>query len=140
MLFFCLCLGSRREGLGPLKQGPDTLSLIKSHILQSFSELRINRKTFNGLNDLTRNEILWDTYSPSYNLAPPISRVLIGQHLMFFSLTSPMCCNSPRKCSPVKYKNRQKAGFPIATQTTSMRRNNVSLKHQVWRILKLQVI
>ena len=26
------------------------------------------------------------TYSPSYNLTPPISRVLIGQHLIFYSL------------------------------------------------------
>ena len=53
-------------------------------------------------------------YSPSYNLTPRISRVLIGQHLIFCSLTSPTCCNSPRKCTPLKYK-RQKAGFPIVT-------------------------
>ena len=53
------------------------------------------------------------TYSPSYNLIPSISRVLIGQHLIFCSLTSPTCCNSPRKCTPVKYKKRQKAGFSI---------------------------
>ena len=26
-----------------------------------------------------------------------------------------MCCNSPRKCKPVKYKKRQKAGFLIIT-------------------------
>ena len=55
------------------------------------------------------------TYCPSYNLTPPISRVLIGQHLIFCSLTSPTSCNSPRKCTPVKYKKRQKAGFPIVT-------------------------
>ena len=29
------------------------------------------------------------------------------------------CCNLPRKCTPVKYKVRQKAGFPIVTYTTS---------------------
>ena len=55
------------------------------------------------------------TYSSSYNLTPPTSRVLIGQHLIFCSLTSPTCCNSPRKCTPVKYKARQKAGFRIVT-------------------------
>ena len=55
------------------------------------------------------------TYSSSYNLAPPISRVLIGQHLIFCSLMSPTCCNLPRKCTPVKYKAKQKAGFPIVT-------------------------
>ena len=54
------------------------------------------------------------TYSPSYNVTAPFSRVLIGQHLIFCSLTSPTCCNSPRKCTPVKHK-RQKAGFPIVT-------------------------
>ena len=54
------------------------------------------------------------TYSSSWNLTPPISRVLIG-HLIFCSLTSPTCCNSPRKCTPIKYKVRQKAGFPIVT-------------------------
>ena len=40
-------------------------------------------------------------YSRSYNLTSPISRVLIVQHLMFCSLTSPTCCNSPRKCTPL---------------------------------------
>ena len=55
------------------------------------------------------------TYSPSYNLSPPISRVLIGQYLIFCSLKSPTCYNSPRKCTPVKYKKRQKAWFPIVT-------------------------
>ena len=55
------------------------------------------------------------TDSPSYNLTPPISRVLIGQHSIFCSLTSPTCCNSSRNCTPVKYKKRQKAGFAIVT-------------------------
>ena len=55
------------------------------------------------------------TYSMSGNEAPPISGVLIGRHLILHSLTSPPCCDSPRKCMPVKYKKRQKAGFPIAT-------------------------
>ena len=61
------------------------------------------------------------TYSPSGNLASPISRVLISQHLMFCSLTSwwLAVCSLPRKCTPVKYKKRQKAGFPIVTRTTS---------------------
>ena len=31
-----------------------------------------------------------------------------------FLLTLP-CCNSPQKCTSVKYKKRQKAGFPIVT-------------------------
>ena len=61
-----------------------------------------------------------NTYSLSYNLRPPIARVLIGQHLIFYSLTSPTCCSSPRKCTPVKYKKRQKAGFPVVTYTTSI--------------------
>ena len=55
------------------------------------------------------------TYSSSYNLTPPTSRVMIGQHLIFCSLASPTCCNSPRECTPVKYKARQKAGFRIVT-------------------------
>ena len=59
------------------------------------------------------------TYSASDNLTPPISRVLIGRHLNFCSLTSPTCCNSARKCTPVKYKARQKPGFPIVTETPS---------------------
>ena len=58
-------------------------------------------------------------YSASDNLTPPISRVLIGRHLNFCSLTSPTCCNSARKCTPVKYKARQKPGFPIVTETPS---------------------
>ena len=57
-------------------------------------------------------------YSSSYSLTPPISRVLIGPLLTFCSLTSPTCCNSSPKCTPVKYKARQKAGFGIATETT----------------------
>ena len=59
------------------------------------------------------------TYSSSHNLTPAISRVMIGQHLIFYSPPWLKCCNSPRKCTPVKYKARQKAGFPIVTYTTS---------------------
>ena len=59
-------------------------------------------------------------YSASDNLTLPISWVLIGQHLNFCSLTSPMCCDSPWKCMPVKYKVRQKAKFPIVTETPSL--------------------
>ena len=55
------------------------------------------------------------TYSMSENETPPISQVLIGRHLILQSLTSPPCCKLPRKCMPVKYKKRQKAGFPIVT-------------------------
>ena len=59
------------------------------------------------------------TYSSSYNLTPAISRVLIGEQLIFCSPPWPTCCNSPRKCTPVKYKTRQKVGFPIITYKTS---------------------
>ena len=61
------------------------------------------------------NLSLFMSYSSSYNLTPPISRVLIDRYLIFCSLTSPKCCNSARKCTPVKYKARQRAGFPIVT-------------------------
>ena len=66
------------------------------------------------------SEMNYFAYSPSYNLTPPISRVLIGKDLIFCSLTSTMCCNSPWKYTPVKYKKRQKSGFPTVTQTTSL--------------------
>ena len=55
------------------------------------------------------------SYSPSYNLTPPISQAVISQHLIFWSLTSPTYCNWPQKCTPVKYKKRQNTGFPIVT-------------------------
>ena len=48
-------------------------------------------------------------YSSSYNLTPAASWVLIDQHLIFCSPTWPACCSSPRKCTAVKYKARQKA-------------------------------
>ena len=67
----------------------------------------------------TENVALWlpkhAYYSPSYNLTPPVSGVLTSQQLIFCLMTSPTCCNSPRKCTPVKSKNKQKAGFPIVT-------------------------
>ena len=53
-------------------------------------------------------------YSSSYNLTPPISRVLIGPHLIFCPLTSPTWCNLPGKCTPVKYKARQKLRFQLS--------------------------
>ena len=59
------------------------------------------------------------TYSSSYILTPAISWVLIGDHLIFCSPPWPMCCNSLPKCTPVKYKARQKAGFPTVTNTIS---------------------
>ena len=49
----------------------------------------------------------------SYNLTQPISWVLIRQHLIFCSLTSPACCNLPRKCTRQVEKRRQKAEFFI---------------------------
>ena len=63
------------------------------------------------------NPCCW-AYSSPCNLTPPVSRVLIGRHLIFCPPTWPMCCNSPRKCTPVKYKARQKAEFPIVNYKT----------------------
>ena len=48
-----------------------------------------------------------------------VSRVMIDKHLIFCPYMWSTCCNTPRKCTPVKYKVRQKAGFPIVTYTTS---------------------
>ena len=39
--------------------------------------------------------------------------------LIFCWVASPLCCNLPRKCTPVKYKKTQKAGCTIVTQTCS---------------------
>ena len=55
------------------------------------------------------------TYSLFYDLTPAISWFLIGQPLIFCSSTLPKCCNLPRKCTPVEYKVRQKAGFLIVS-------------------------
>ena len=55
------------------------------------------------------------TDSTPDNETAPISRVLIGQHLIFHSLASLPCCNSPQKCTPVKNKKLQKTGFSIVT-------------------------
>ena len=41
--------------------------------------------------------------------------VLIGRHLIFCSLTSPTCRNSPQKCRPVKDNARQKDELPTVT-------------------------
>ena len=51
-------------------------------------------------------------YSSSCNLAPPISRVLSDRHLIFCSLTSPMCCNLPWKYTPVR--RRGKLSFQLS--------------------------
>ena len=40
--------------------------------------------------------------------------------LDFLLMTSPMCCNSPQKCTPVKYKKRKKAGFSFATEISAI--------------------
>ena len=63
---------------------------------------------------LTTSTTRYQPYSPFYNLAPPISRVLIGQYLIFCSLKSPTCCSSPRKCTPVKYKKKQKLASQLS--------------------------
>ena len=41
----------------------------------------------------------------------------------FYPPTWQTCCNSPRKCTPIKYKARQNAEFSIVTYTTSMTLN-----------------
>ena len=71
--------------------------------------------TKSGMKTLGQYKKWLIAYSPSYNLALLISGNLIDQHLNFGSLMSPTCCSSPRKRTPVKYKKRQKAGFPIVT-------------------------
>ena len=45
-------------------------------------------------------------YESSYNLTRPISRVLTDRHLIFYSppTTSPTCCYSARKCTPVHFQ------------------------------------
>ena len=53
------------------------------------------------------------SYSSSCNLTPPISLFLIGWHLIFCPSTWPRYCNSPRKCTLVKCKGRQKADCRI---------------------------
>ena len=95
-------------------------------VLKNLSLEKMETKSKSNLSNMKQKELLKlsnveaiVTYSLSYNLAPRISPVLIGQPLIFCSLMSPTCCNSPRKCTPVKYKKRQKAGFQIATYTTS---------------------
>ena len=70
-------------------------------------------------------------YCSTYNLTAPISPVLIDQHLIICSLTSPTCYNSPPKFTPVKYKTRQKAGFPVVTKTTSFMYKLQSFNHQI---------
>ena len=77
-------------------------------------------------------------YSSSDNLTPPISRVLIGRHLIFSSLTSPTCCNPPVKCTSVKYNARQKAGHPTVCHIDNLLRvepwkNNIVKKFWIFR-------
>ena len=57
---------------------------------------------------------VWNTYSSSDNLAPLISRVLIGLHLSFCSLTSPTCSNSPRKCHQLNISRGKQLGFQMS--------------------------
>ena len=44
------------------------------------------------------------TYSSSYSLAPPISQVLIGSHLIFCPLTSLTCCISPLRGKKLRFQ------------------------------------
>ena len=53
-------------------------------------------------------------YSPYYSLTPPISRVLIGQHLILLSEGTNVLSLSSRMYA-IKYKKRQKTRFPIVT-------------------------
>ena len=91
-------------------------------VLKNLNLEKMETKSKSNLSNMKQKELLKlsndeaiVTYSLSYNLTPRISRVLIGQPLTFCSLMSPRCCNSPRKCTPVKYKKKQKAGFQIVT-------------------------
>ena len=76
------------------------------HLLYSQADFKLNLTTLD-----TYLEKRFVRYSSSDNRAPPISRVLISQHLIFCSLTSSTFCNSPRKYALVKYKTRQIAGL-----------------------------
>ena len=62
----------------------------------------------------TLNALFVLTYSTSDNVTPPITRVLIARHLIFDSLTSPTCCNSPRKCTPYNIRKGKKLGFQLS--------------------------
>ena len=91
-------------------------------VLKNLNLEKMETKSKSNLSNMKQKELLKlsndeaiVTYSLSYNLTPRISRVLIGQPLTFCSMMSPTCCNSPRKCTPVKYKKKQKAGFQIVT-------------------------
>ena len=57
-----------------------------------------------------------ETYNSSYNRTPPISRVLIGQHMIFCSLTSPTCCNVTRleNLRQLNITTAQKLGFQLS--------------------------
>ena len=55
------------------------------------------------------------TYISFYDLIIALSRILIGRHFKFLSPMCLTCCNLPQECAPVKYKERQKAGYPIVT-------------------------
>ena len=102
---------------------PYNFQPTKSLHRQSGKRFNLVRKSTLAFQNLDRAEHkkntvslnLLERYSLSYNLIPPISQVLSGRHLIFCSLTLPTCCNSSRKCTPVKYKAGQKAGFPIVT-------------------------
>ena len=81
---------------------------------------------------LTTSTKRYQPYSPFYNLAPPIFRVLIGQYLIFCSLKSPTCCSSLRKCTPVKYKKKQKLGSQLS------HRHAPTEKYLWWCLFTLQ--
>ena len=54
------------------------------------------------------------TYSPSYNLTPPISRVLIGEHLIFCSWRHQRAVTRLENVRQLNIKRGQKLGFQLA--------------------------
>ena len=91
------------------------VSILKWHhcLINNMDGMESISNYFNASKEREFND--GSIYSLSYNLTPAISRVLIDRHLVFCSPTWPTCCNSTWKCTPVKYKATQKAGFPIIT-------------------------
>ena len=72
-----------------------------------------------GLLDLRETSLLRKGFGVCLNnLMSVISRVLIGQHLIFYSATWPTYSNSPQKCMPVKWKVGQKVAYQFVEYTT----------------------
>ena len=77
--------------------------------VKSFLESKVLWFNFMFLQLIT---FLVSTCSLSNNLIQLTSQVLIGPQLTFCLPTSPTCCNLSRKCTLVKWKVRQKIGYP----------------------------